>query len=77
MWKLQETATINLKIPLLNTDGTQAIGETTNLFTNTITPAGSGLTGLGDADYTEAVFTEPNNDGIYVVSFSSIAPAPG
>ena len=72
MWKLQATATINLKIPLLNTDGTPATGETTGLFTTTITPAGSGLT--GGTDYTEATFTEPNSDGIYNVSFPLTAP---
>ena len=69
MWKLQATATINLKIPLLNTDGTQAIGETTNLFTKIVAPDGTAVT-----SYTEATFTEPNSDGIYNVSFPSTAP---
>ena len=69
MWKLQATATINLKIPLLNTDGTQAIGETTGLFTKIIAPDGTAITG-----YTEATFSEPNSDGIYNVSFPFTAP---
>lgn len=69
MWKLQATATINLKIPLLNTDGTPATGETTNLFTKIIAPDGTLVSG-----YTEATFTEPNSDGVYNVSFPSTAP---
>ncbi len=69
MWKLQATATLNLKIPLLNTDGTQAIGETTGLFTKIIAPDGTAVTG-----YTEATFSEPNGDGIYNVSFPLTAP---
>lgn len=71
MWKLQETATINLKISLLNTDGTPATGETTNLFTKIIAPSGEEVTG-----YTEAIFTEPasaSNAGVYNVSFSTTA----
>ena len=69
MWKLQATATINLKIPLLNTDGTPAIGETTGLFTKIIAPDGTLVSG-----YTEATFTEPNGDGVYNTSFTSTSP---
>jgi hypothetical protein len=69
MWKLQATATINLKIPLINSDGTQAIGETSGLFTKIIAPDGSVISG-----YTEATFSEPNSDGVYNVSFPSNAP---
>lgn len=70
MRKLQETATINIQIPLMNADGTPAIGETTGLSTKIIKPDGTVLSG-----YTEATFTEPNSDGTYNVSFPSNAPA--
>lgn len=68
MRKLQATATINLQIPLMNVDGTPAIGESANCFTKIIGPDGLAVTG-----YTEATFTEPNSDGTYNVQFPSNA----
>ncbi len=59
--KLQATATINLALPLIKKDGSQATGLALNtLSTKIIKPDGTALAG-----YTEAIFTEPNGDGIY------------
>ena len=66
--KLQATADAILRIPLINEDGSQAVGESANLSTKIIDPDGEALLG-----YTEATFSEPNNDGIYVVIFPSAA----
>ena len=67
--KLQALADIILKIPLIKTDGAQAIGEDPgDLFTSIIGPDGTAVVG-----YTEATFTEPNSDGIYSVKFPSTA----
>lgn len=66
--KLQATADAILRIPLLNKDGSQAIGEVANLSTKIIAPDGTALVG-----YTEATFTEPNGDGIYVAVFPTSA----
>ncbi|MCK5603527.1 hypothetical protein KAR91_16705 [Candidatus Pacearchaeota archaeon] len=69
--KLQATDDIILKIPLINIDGSQAIGEVANLSTKIIAPDGTALAG-----YTEATFSEPGGDGVYVVIFSKAAAIP-
>ncbi|MCK5235960.1 MAG: hypothetical protein KAR06_03160 [Deltaproteobacteria bacterium] len=66
--KLQATADAILRIPLINKDGSQAVGESANLSTKIIDTDGTALIG-----YTEATFSEPNNDGVYVVKFPSTA----
>ncbi len=67
--KLQATATINIALPLIKKDGSQASGLALNtLSTKIIKPDGTALAG-----YTEATFTEPNSDGIYNIQFASNA----
>lgn len=66
--KLQATADAILRIPLINKDGSQAVGESANLSTKIIGPDGEALIG-----YTEATFSEPNGDGIYVAIFPTTA----
>ncbi len=63
--KLQATATINIALPLIKKDGSQASGLALNtLSSKIIKPDGTALAG-----YTEAIFTEPNGDGVYNVQF--------
>ena len=66
--KLQAVADAILRIPLINEDGSQAVGEAANLSTKIIAPDGTALIG-----FTEATFSEPNNDGVYVAIFPSTA----
>lgn len=66
--KLQATDDIILKIALINQDGSQATGEAANLSTKIIAPDGTALGG-----YSEAAFSEPGADGVYVVIFSKAA----
>lgn len=63
--KLQATATINVALPLIKKDGSQATGlSLLTLSTKIIKPDGTALAG-----YTEAAFTEPNSDGVYNAQF--------
>jgi len=63
--KKQATADVILSLPLLRNDGTQASGLTLGtLSTKIIKPDGTALSG-----YTEATFTEPGGDGVYVCKF--------
>ena len=70
--KLQATATINMALPLIKKDGSQATGLALNtLSTKIIKPDGTALAG-----YTEATFTEPNSDGVYNIQFPAGAATP-
>ena len=65
--KTQNTADIVIAIPLIKKDGSQATGLTLGtLSTKIIKPDGTALVG-----YTEATFSEPNSDGVYVCKFLS------
>ena len=70
--KIQATATINIALPLIKKDGSQATGLALNtLSTKIIKPDGTTLAG-----YTEATFTEPNSDGVYNIQFPAGAATP-
>ena len=65
----QTAQDIIVAIPLMKRDGTQAVGlQTGQLSTKILKPDGTAATG-----YTEATFTEPNADGVYVVKFPTAA----
>jgi hypothetical protein len=66
---IQATQDVIIAIPIMRRDGTIAKNLQLGQFaTKIIKPDGTALTG-----YTEATFTEPNSDGVYVVKFPTAA----